>query len=89
MIKLMGNKGGHLPVQLAGGGASGSGTNVKATFVKTSGDQVMFMFENFKIFHYIITCFIQTKIVWNSGLSRLTNESVPFFVDIDCSQDSQ
>lgn len=41
MIKLMGNKGGHLPVQLAGGGASGSGTNVKATFVKASGDQVM------------------------------------------------
>lgn len=40
MIKLMGNKTGHLPVQLAGGGASGSGTNVKATFVKTSGDQV-------------------------------------------------
>lgn len=40
MIKLMGNKPGHLPVQLAGGGASGSGTNVKATFVKTSSDQV-------------------------------------------------
>ena len=45
MIKLMGNKSGHLPVQLAGGGASGSGTNVKATFVKASGDQVMLPYE--------------------------------------------
>ncbi|KAG0717127.1 Transcription factor Dp-1 [Chionoecetes opilio] len=39
MIKLMGSKGGNLPVQLAAGGASGSGTSVKTAFVKTSGDQ--------------------------------------------------
>ncbi|XP_042240338.1 transcription factor Dp-1-like isoform X2 [Homarus americanus] len=39
MIKVMGGKGGHLPIQLTGMSAGGSGGNVKATFVKTSGDQ--------------------------------------------------
>ena len=52
MIKLMGNKGGHLPVQLTGGGASGSGTNVKATFVKASGDQVRAMCNGFRNFSW-------------------------------------
>lgn len=41
MIKVMGGKGGTLPLQLAGLSAGGSGTNVKTTFVKTSGEQVI------------------------------------------------
>ncbi|XP_050719042.1 transcription factor Dp-1-like isoform X2 [Eriocheir sinensis] len=49
MIKLMGNKSGHLPVQLAGGSASGSGTNVKATFVKTSNDQGQTVLQTSKL----------------------------------------
>lgn len=40
MIKVMGGKGGQLPIQLAGVGAGGSAGTVKATFIKTSGDQV-------------------------------------------------
>ncbi|XP_064102711.1 uncharacterized protein LOC135212886 [Macrobrachium nipponense] len=39
MIKVMGGKGGQMPIQLTGVGAGASGGSVKATFVKTSGDQ--------------------------------------------------
>ncbi|KAK3875270.1 hypothetical protein Pcinc_019868 [Petrolisthes cinctipes] len=49
MIKVMGGKGGTLPLQLAGLGAGGSGTNVKTTFVKTSGEQNQAVLQTSKL----------------------------------------
>nr|XP_053635468.1 uncharacterized protein LOC128690771 [Cherax quadricarinatus] len=49
MIKVMGGKGGHLPIQLTGVSAGGSGSNVKATFVKTSNDQGQTVLQTSKL----------------------------------------
>ncbi|XP_037777625.1 transcription factor Dp-1-like isoform X2 [Penaeus monodon] len=49
MIKVMGGKGGQLPIQLAGVGAGGSAGTVKATFIKTSGDQGQTVLQTSKL----------------------------------------
>ncbi|XP_045602026.1 transcription factor Dp-1 isoform X2 [Procambarus clarkii] len=49
MIKVMGGKGGHLPIQLTGVSAGCSGGNVKATFVKTSGNQGQAVLQTSKL----------------------------------------
>lgn len=53
MIKVMGGKGGQLPIQLAGltssAGTSNTVNTVKATFIKTSGDQGQTVLQTSKL----------------------------------------
>ncbi|KAK7075246.1 Transcription factor dpl-1 [Halocaridina rubra] len=49
MIKVMGSKGGQMPIHLTGVGAGGSSGNIKATFVKTSNEQGQTVLQTSKL----------------------------------------